>query len=107
MGEYESAARDRRCTFVPIILSCAKDENLKRLESKERWLHGKLTDTALVSYILDNEGVHKFKDHPLQMELDVTHIEPMTAARLLYNHVLKVCIDLNAGLGKEAITDTK
>lgn len=90
VAEYEFAAKLRNCAFIPIILSCAKKENLSRLESQERTLHGKLTDRALVSCMRDHIEVHRFANHPFQMDLEITNLEPDLAADLIYTHIMKI-----------------
>lgn len=51
MTEYLAMAAQRKCPLVPVILSCSKEENLKRLGTTERSMHGKLTDDEVVSCI--------------------------------------------------------
>ena len=94
MAEYRSMATRRHCTFVPIILTCSKEENLKRLGNTERSLHGKLTDSELVSYIRDTDDVHRLAD---EMTLDVTTLDANAAARLIYTHIVDVCAELSPG----------
>jgi hypothetical protein len=98
IAEYCSMAMRRSCALVPIILTCSKEENLRRLGTTERSMHGKLTDLELVSYIRDNDEVYRFPDGPLQMELDVTNLDADAAARLIYKHFLDVCVELDPGL---------
>lgn len=100
--EYRIMATCRGCSFVPVILTCSKEENLRRLVTPERSIHGKLTDLELVSYIQDNQEVHRLPNDPLQIELDVTTLDADAAARLIYTHILDVCVGLNPGLGERA-----
>ena len=97
--EYRAMAAHRKCNFVPIILKCSKEENLKRLVTAERSTHGKLTDLELVSSIRDNEVVHLL---PGEMELDITTLDAWAAARLIYTYVLDVCPELMIAPDKQA-----
>lgn len=101
VAEYRSTAIRRNCTLVPVVLTCSKEENLRRLGTTERSIHGKLTDSELVSYIRDTVEVHRLPDNPLEMELDVTIMDADAAARLIYTHVLNVCVELNPGFGEQ------
>ncbi|KAI9833610.1 MAG: hypothetical protein M1819_003563 [Sarea resinae] len=98
VAEYESTALRRGCDFIPVIVQCSTPENLRRYVSEERTLLGKVTDVALLSHFRDNAEVHRFSNHPLQLELDVTNLEPAIAARLIYEHVLSVCQDLRSAV---------
>jgi hypothetical protein len=102
VAEYRSMAMQRSCTLIPVILTCSKDENLRRLGTTERSTHGKLTDSELVSYIRNNSQVHRFPDDPLEMRLDVTTLDADVAARLIYTHVLDICVELNPSLSGQA-----
>lgn len=92
VSEYESAAKLRNCAFIPVILSCTKKENLSRLTSQERELHGKLTDRAVMSRIRDHDEVHRFENHSFQLDLEITNVEPDVAADLIYNHIMKIAV---------------
>ncbi|TVY75382.1 hypothetical protein Focb16_v005198 [Fusarium oxysporum f. sp. cubense] len=95
MTEYCDMAARRGCTFVPITITCSKEENLRRLASSERVLHEKLTDTVLVAHLRDNDVVHQWPDDPFHMELDVTKLQADAAARVIHEHVLRVCKELH------------
>ncbi|CAG9986693.1 unnamed protein product [Clonostachys byssicola] len=97
MGEYRAMAARRGCTFVPITLTCSKEENLRRLVSSERSAHGKLTDTELVARLRDNAVTHQSPGDPFQLELDLTELDAEAAARMVHQHILDVCVEL----GKE------
>lgn len=102
LAEYRSMAMRRNCSLVTVILTCSKKENLRRLGTTERSIHGKLTDSKLVSYIRDNEEVHQLPDNRLEMELDVTTLDADAAARLIYAHILDVCVEFNSGFSEQA-----
>lgn len=92
VAEYESAAMLRNCIFIPIIPSCAKKQNLDRLTSQDCALHGKLTDRDLMSSIRDDDEAYRFANHPFQMELETTSLEPVVASDLIYNHIVEILI---------------
>jgi hypothetical protein len=97
MGEYRAMAARRDCTFVPITLTCSKEENLRRLDSSEGSVHGNLTDAELVARLRDNAVMHQSPGDPFQLELDLTELDADAAARMVHQHILEVCVEL----GKE------
>ncbi|RSM07915.1 hypothetical protein CDV31_008407 [Fusarium ambrosium] len=101
MAEYRAMATRRGCTFVTITVTCSKEENLRRLASSERSLHGKLMDAELVAHIRDNDVIHQSPEDPFQMELDLTELDADVAARMIHEHVLEVCVELRSRLGEE------
>jgi hypothetical protein len=96
MAEYRAMAARRSCTFVPITVTCSKEENLRRLASSERSLQGKLMDAELVAHIRDNGVIHQSPGDPFQMELDLTEMDADVAARRIHQHVLEVCVELSS-----------
>jgi tRNA uridine 5-carbamoylmethylation protein Kti12 len=97
MLEYREMAARRNCTFVPITVTCSKDENLRRLASAERMLHRKLTDAELVTHLRDNAITHQWpKDDPFHMELDITALDADVVAHMILEHVLRVCKELGS-----------
>ncbi|RDW89763.1 hypothetical protein BP6252_01795 [Coleophoma cylindrospora] len=93
-AEYARAAAARRCTFIPVVMTCAIHENLDRLVSTERAAHSKLTDVELVTKFREEEDVYLFEGHPDFLQLDVTNLEPEAAARCILEHVLKRCPEM-------------
>ena len=88
-------ATRRGCSFVPITVTCTKEENLRRLISSDRLLHGKLTDTEVVAHLRDVAVVYQWpKDDQFHIQLDITDLDVDTAARTIFEHVLKVCDEL-------------
>lgn len=104
VADYRSMTMRRNCTLVAVILTCSKEENLKCLGSTEGSIHGKLTDSQLLSYIRDNDELHRLLDDPLEMELDVTTLDADAAARLMYTHLLDVCVELNPTFSEQSKT---
>ncbi|KIL94120.1 hypothetical protein FAVG1_02682 [Fusarium avenaceum] len=89
IGSAVMAAR-RGCAFIPIVVTCSKEENLRRLTSMGRSQHEKLTDVELVARIRDNSAIHQSPDDFFRMELDVTELDEDTAAHVMHRHILKV-----------------
>ncbi|KAH6954629.1 hypothetical protein HG530_010788 [Fusarium avenaceum] len=90
MAEYRAMAARRGCAFIPIVVTCSKEENLRRLTSMGRSQHEKLTDVELVARIRDNSAIHQSPDDFFRMELDVTELDEDTAAHVMHRHILKV-----------------
>lgn len=96
IAEYRDMAAHRGCSFVPITVTCGEDENLRRLASSERIRHGKLTDAKLVARLRDTAVIYQWsKDDPLHMELDITELEVDAAAHTIFEHVFRVCEELD------------
>lgn len=100
MVEYRDMAARRGCIFVPVTVTCGSEENMRRLAAPERALHGKLTDAELVAHIRGSEVVYQ-STSPFRMELDLTELDAQAAARMIYRHVLDVCVELDSELNGE------
>lgn len=96
MAEYRAMAARRGCTFVPVTVTCGREENLRRLASSKRALHGKLTSAEVVSGIRANTVIHQSRRDLFGMELDLTDLDADVAARKIYEHVLEVCEELSS-----------
>jgi hypothetical protein len=99
--EYLAMAQARASKMMPIIITCEERENLQRLTTTERGIHGKLVDVDLVRTIRQSEkGVFRFEGEEAtklrQIEIDVTDLAVEEAAAVILKHVLKVCPELNA-----------
>ncbi|MCJ1467681.1 hypothetical protein MMC07_006306 [Pseudocyphellaria aurata] len=92
VAEYASMAKLRNCAFIPIIISCTKEENLRRLESAERARRNKLTDTSVLSSMRSDCEVHRSEDEPYQMVLNTTNFQPEDAADTISSHIMGVCV---------------
>ena len=104
MAEYRDMARRRDCVFVPVILTCSTEENLRRLGSVERAKHGKLTDKEVVSAMREEGAeVHRWERDEMQMELDVTELDADEAARVICRHVMGVLEDLRCGIEVDGV----
>ncbi|KAH7196388.1 uncharacterized protein B0J16DRAFT_325905 [Fusarium flagelliforme] len=96
IAEYRNMTARRGCTFVPVTVTCNEEENLRRLASIERVVHGKLTDATVVAHLRENAVVHQWpKEDPCHMELDITKLNADEAAHAIFEHVLAVCKELS------------
>jgi hypothetical protein len=95
MAEYHAMAARRGCSFVPITLTCSKEENLRRLVCPEQSRHGKLADAKLVAHICETTTIYQSLVNPVRLELDFTALDATVAARLLHQHIVRVCVQLN------------
>ncbi|KAE8356984.1 hypothetical protein BDV28DRAFT_126014 [Aspergillus coremiiformis] len=92
--EYAQAAKDRGCVLIPIVLSCDEDANLKRIMHSDREMHAKLMDVELLRTFRKGAPVFRFSDRKEFLEIDVTCLEPEEVARMIWEHVLVVCPEL-------------
>ncbi|KAF4963765.1 hypothetical protein FSARC_8248 [Fusarium sarcochroum] len=99
MAEYHAMVARRGCIFIPVTVTCGKEENLRRLASSERSLNGKLTDAELVTQFRDNSVIYQSSKEPFQMELDLTELDADTAAGIIHQHVLEVWAELSSKSG--------
>ncbi|MEX0781077.1 MAG: chloramphenicol phosphotransferase [Dehalococcoidia bacterium] len=80
--ELRALAEVRRSAFVPVLLSCATDEVMRRVVRPDRRERMKLVDPGLAREF--NEGPRFTTSHPNTLELDVTHLPPEeSAARIV------------------------
>ncbi|KAM0201013.1 hypothetical protein ACHAQI_011428 [Fusarium lateritium] len=96
MAEYCAMAARRGCAFIPVIVTCSKEENLRRLASLDRSQHDKLTDVELVARILDTSVIYHSPEDRFRMELDLTDLDGDTAAFIIHKHILEVLRDTSA-----------
>ncbi|OAA59971.1 hypothetical protein ISF_05982 [Cordyceps fumosorosea ARSEF 2679] len=77
-----AAARAGR-PFLPVYLTCAREENLRRVARPERGAAGcgKLTDVALVSKFMDDSTIYRFPG--LGVDVDTTTRTPAESAQLI------------------------
>lgn len=94
--EYVQAALERGCPLIPIVLTCDEDENIKRMTASEREKHAKLMDVELLRRFRREAPIFKSNDRNF-LELDVTRLEPEEVARIIWEHVLRVCPELGGG----------
>jgi hypothetical protein len=88
--EYLTAAKNRGYVFVPIILDCSLEENLRRLVSIERpaTSPNKLTETEIIREMRAHSVLHQAESFA-HMEIDVTTKEATVVADEIACHVRK------------------
>jgi len=83
-NEYAAAAQARGCAFIPVVLTCAVEENARRMRSAERVElvrvgKGLLLDTALLKTMRGSQGLFCF-ERKEELVLDVGGMEAGEAA---------------------------
>ncbi|KAJ0293187.1 hypothetical protein Brms1b_003411 [Colletotrichum noveboracense] len=103
--EYEDAARRRGLPFIPIVLECQLEENIKRVTRSGRGgaANGKLTDVNILKDIRQEEQMFRFGGD-LELELDVTELTPEQAAYKIFEHVKTVTQSLS--VSKSVLPDS-
>lgn len=87
--EYLAMAKARGSQFVPILITCDEQENVRRIQGVERAISTKLTDSELLvqwRQEVDPPPVYLFKDEQARLELDVTRLSPEQAAEAIWEH---------------------
>lgn len=88
-GRLEGIAASRGNPFVPVRLLCDLDELLRRVQSPERRGLKKLIDPDWLRRHYGQVEVLD-PDHPDMLTLDVTHLTPEEAARIVLEHSSRV-----------------
>ena len=83
--EVHSVAETRRSLFVPVRLTCERDELLSRVQSVDRKERQKETSPEALAARLDSLELLK-PDHSNLLALDVTRLSPEDAANLIIEH---------------------
>jgi hypothetical protein len=84
-NRVEQVARTRNSIFVPVKLVISEEENIKRVQNKDRLLKFKSIDTADVyNQVLINI------DHPNMLTLDVSLLAKEEAASEILAHINKI-----------------
>jgi hypothetical protein len=87
--EYLAMAKARGSQFVPILITCDEQENVRRIQGVERAISTKLTDSELLVQWraeVDPPPVYLFRDEKGRLELDVTCLRPEQAAEAIWKH---------------------
>lgn len=87
--EYLAMAKARGSQFIPILVSCEEQENVRRIQGVSRALSDKLTDSELLvqwRQEVDPPPVYLFRDIEERMELDVSSLRPEQAADAIWEH---------------------
>jgi hypothetical protein len=97
-GYHAKAAKDRGCTFIPVLLICDADANAQRMRSQERLElvaggKGMLLDTDLLYEIRSRGEILRF-ECPELLVLDVSGLAPEESANKIVQHM--VALDVAA-----------
>ncbi|THH16888.1 hypothetical protein EW146_g3817 [Bondarzewia mesenterica] len=87
--EYRVAACMRGCAFIPVILTCSEEENMRRVMMSERSAHGrtKLMDAGLVAAMRGRSNICSFDDVQEQLVIDTTSHTVEAAAGQIARHL--------------------
>lgn len=83
--EVEAVAETRNSIFVPVRLICEQNELLKRVTHAEREMKLKMRSAEMLQHKFDTLCLLK-PSHSNLLELDVTHLQPMQAADMIFTH---------------------
>jgi hypothetical protein len=82
----EAIARERGAVFVPVLLECELEEQLRRVAGEDRVVRLKLSDPDLAREFIG--GTEFFVPRgPNALTLDTTHRSPQECAALITDHV--------------------
>ncbi|KAK3904054.1 hypothetical protein C8A05DRAFT_14037 [Staphylotrichum tortipilum] len=102
-ADYQNAAATRGSLFIPIVLTCDSEENLKRASGGGRGSSDtKLTDLDTLRDIREKEDLFRFEDDN-QMDLDITCLPPSEAAAKILQHVVRVLGKVSDGEKNEIL----
>lgn len=85
-AQVERLANDRRSVFVPVVLHCDPDENMKRLVQPDRKVALKETDVVTARRRRISQPLLPFES-PYRLVLDITRLAPLEAAQQIAAHV--------------------
>jgi gluconate kinase len=80
----------RKDFFVPILLTCEAEENIKRATTPSRAELRKLIDVDLLRGLLKGRTLYHPDDHPNALTIDTTHNTPEETAQIILDHVIKI-----------------
>ncbi|KAK1540516.1 hypothetical protein CPAR01_06505 [Colletotrichum paranaense] len=103
-AEYLETARVRGTAMVSIIITCDEATNISRLQSADREVHRKIVDPELLRIFRNGVSIHRF-DEPgtKSVEVDVTELTPIEAARQILDHILRVCPDVERAVASSKL----
>jgi hypothetical protein len=88
--DFSAMSRSRGCEFIPIIITCDKEENARRITNDGRTRWSKVTDSdQLLQWRqqMDPPPVYEFHGHEKRLEIDVTKLSAKQAAETILRHV--------------------
>ena len=81
-ADIVAVADARRATFLPVRLTVAREEHLKRVAMPERAARLKEVDSEALAVRIASQKLLR-PDHPYLCELDITHFTPAQAAHII------------------------
>jgi len=84
-AQVEATAEQRGALFVPVLLRCEENENMRRLVSPGREERMKETDPETARQRLNTEPLLDVA-HPNRLDLDTTDVPPAATARQIIEH---------------------
>ncbi|KAL8930731.1 MAG: hypothetical protein Q9208_000272 [Pyrenodesmia sp. 3 TL-2023] len=90
VADYIHAARIRGSQLISVVLTCAEDENIRRMKSEQRG-GTKLHDVDILLEIRRMEDLYRFGGNA-ELELDVTILSPIEAARKIVDFVAQTAM---------------
>lgn len=75
--------------FVPVLITCARDENARRIVSEDRALKTKPRDPALLDQLRSQYTIVHDQYHPNALTLDNTNLDAYSAAKMIADHCTK------------------
>lgn len=88
--EFQTMAKARGSKFIPIMVTCDEQENIRRLQGPERATWSKVTDSELLLQFrqqVDPPPVHEFRENEARLTVDVTSMSAEQAAEVIVMHV--------------------
>lgn len=89
-SEFETMAQARGSQFVPILITCDEQENIRRLRGTERATWSKITDSELLLQFrqqVDPPPVYEFRENEARLTVDVTSLSAEQVAEVIVMHV--------------------
>lgn len=88
--EFQTMARARGSQFIPILITCDEQENIRRLQGPERAAWSKVTKSELLLQFrqqVDPPPVYEFRENEARLTVDVTSLSAEQAAEVIAMHV--------------------
>ena len=87
--KLEDVSIKRNSLFVPVILTCDKEEMCRRVVSLERVNNYKLTNIERMCSLLENKSILPIK-HKNLLELDTTQLPAEESANIIIKHIINL-----------------
>lgn len=89
--QIKELAAQRQEPFIPVLLHCSREENIRRVVAPSRAEKKKLTNSDILKTIMDEKyTIYHPDDHPYNLRLDTTHLSPDQASDEIFNHIQKL-----------------